>query len=63
MGYWWYCVRLWFRGLPEKIAWWLAYQLPRRVAILAFVRVYAVLGKCGPDYDQAYRRFEAGEGR
>lgn len=63
LGYRWFCVRLWCREWPEKVAWWLAWRLPRKVALLAFVRVYAVLGECGPDYERAHKRWEAGEGR
>ena len=63
MGYCWFRVRLWWRGLPDKVTWWAAWHLPRRVALMAFVRVYAVLGECGADYEQAYRRWERGEGR
>lgn len=43
----------------EKFLWWVAWKLPKRVALFAFVRVYAVLGYCGPDYDAAYKAFEA----
>lgn len=63
LGYRWLCLELWFRERPEKIAWWITWRLPRRIALLAFVRVYAVLGTCGDDYAQAYRRWEQGEGR
>jgi len=62
MRYFWFGVRLWFRERPEKIAWWLAYRLPRKVALLAFVRVYATLGECGKDYELAYRNWGAGQG-
>ena len=41
MGYLWFRIRLWFRERPEKIAWWVACHLPRKVAYLAFIRVYA----------------------
>ncbi len=65
LGYRWYCVRLWFRERPEKIAWWLALKLPRQVALLAFVRVCSATGD-GPDsitYESAYRAWEQGAGR
>ena len=63
MGYYWFRIRLWCRTRPEKIAWWLAWKLPRRVALYAFVRVYGVLGECGPDYEPVYTRFVRGEGK
>ncbi len=47
----------------ERLPWLVAWALPRKVALLAFVRVYAVLGECGDDYEQAYRRWEKGEGK
>lgn len=63
LGYRWWTLKVWLRELPDRVTWWLAWKLPRRLALLAFVRVYAVLGSCGEDYEQAYRRWEAGEGR
>ena len=47
----------------DRLAWWLAWHIPRRVALYAFVRVYAVLGTCGNDYSDAYQRWEVGEGQ
>jgi hypothetical protein len=61
--YYWYDVRLWWFGLPDRIAWRCAWLLPRRVALFAFVRVYAVLDSFTDDYDRAYRAFESGKGR
>lgn len=63
IGYRWFCVRLWLRELPERIAWRAAWLMPRKVALLCFVRVYAVLGYYGPDYEAAYKAFEGGEGK
>jgi hypothetical protein len=57
LGYRWFCVCIWWRGLPDRIAWWLAWRLPRRVAL--FVRVYAALGECGPDYARVYEAWES----
>ena len=53
-------VRWWF---SETLPWWIAWRLPRKVALLAFVRVYGVLGECGPDYKAAYDAWEQGRGR
>ncbi len=65
LGYWWFCVRLWFRERPDKIAWWLAWRLPRKVALLAFVRVCGASGETPSNitYDSAYRAWEQGDGR
>jgi hypothetical protein len=30
----------------------------RKVALFAFIRVYAVLGTCGPEYAAAYKEWE-----
>ena len=59
MGYAWFCCRLWFRELPEKFAWWFAYKLPRKVAYLAFIRVYAASGDApGPEFARACDKWE-----
>jgi hypothetical protein len=65
LGYFWFCIRLWFRERPEKIAWWLAYKLPRKVALMAFVRVCAGTGENPDDitYAKSYKAWEAGAGR
>lgn len=50
---------------PERLAWWLAWRLPRKVALLAFVRVAAASGK-GPDeltFDGMCKHWERGEGK
>ncbi len=50
---WWY----WFtqEGLPMAIAW----RLPHRVALWAFIRVYAADGSApGPDYARVYDAWE-----
>ncbi len=48
--------------VEETLPWWIAYRLPRRVALFALVRVYAVLGTCGPDYRAVYERWVSGDG-
>ena len=58
-GYRWFCLRVWWRGLPDRVTWWLAWKLPRKVALYAFVRVYGAWGECGPDYDHVYRAWES----
>ena len=49
--------------LTDRLPWALAWFLPRKVALYAFVRVYSTLGTCGDDYTQAYARWARGEGR
>lgn len=63
MGYLWFRVRVWYRETRTALQWKLAYALPRAVALLAFVRVYAVLGECDENYALAYNAFAAGKGR
>lgn len=65
MGDRWYCVKLWFRELPEKVAWKAAWLLPRKVALLAFVRVCSASGDAPGNitYESAYRAWESGRGR
>lgn len=65
LGYRWFCVRLWFWELPNRLAWRLAWLLPRKVALLAFVRVCAATGEGPSDvtYESAYKAWEAGAGR
>jgi hypothetical protein len=56
--WWWVGMRVryfWRESLP----WAIAMRLPRRVALFAFVRVYAVIGECGPDYKRVYDAWES----
>lgn len=54
-GIWW----RWYWG--ERLAFRLAWWLPRRVALWAFIRVYAADGLApGPEYDRVCRAWEAG---
>jgi len=47
-------------GFPMFIAW----SLPRRVALWTFIRVYAADGgNPGPDYERVYKAWEAGAGK
>lgn len=43
--------------------WFIAWHLPRKVALFAFVRVYSVLGDCGPEYDLVCKMWEHKERR
>lgn len=65
LRYRWYCVRLWIRERPERMAWWLAFHLPRRVALFAFVRVSAAGGRSPDDctYEHCYDDWTKGAGR
>jgi len=63
VGYQWFRLRVWWHGLPNRIAWRCAWLLPRQVALFAFVRVYSTLGDIGPDYEPVYKAWERGEGR
>ena len=68
----WYSARLFLRhSLPHRVAWAIAWRLPRRVVNLAAVRVWsaATTGEwSGEDatrvtLDEALRRWEKGAGR
>lgn len=56
---WWH----WFsdQGFPMFVAW----SLPRRIALWAFIRVMAATGQAPDDitYESAYKAWEAGAGR
>jgi len=43
------------KRLKYRLSWWLAYILPARVALYAFVRVHSLIGE-GPAYDGEYLR-------
>ena len=65
IGYQWFKVRIWCRGLPDRLSWRLAWLVPRKVALYCFVRV---CGATGDDpgnitYDSAYRAYDAGAGK
>jgi hypothetical protein len=50
---WWY----WFS--TEGFPFFVARNLPHRVALWTFIRVYANTGECGPDYARVYDVWEA----
>lgn len=59
------------RRAPEKISWWVAWHMPRRVALFVLVRLASAassdtFGNQSPDqltYPQIYKRWERGYGR
>lgn len=55
-----YPIARWWRDWPMRIAWW----LPRRVALWAFIRVYVADGSApGPEYIRAYDFWDKGSRR
>lgn len=66
-GLWWRGEWYWRVGrhltveaLQRKVAW----LLPRKIALWAFIRVYGCTGDGpGPDYERCYKAWEAGAGR
>jgi hypothetical protein len=56
--YWWRlrCIRhyYWHEWLPWKIAW----ALPPKIALYAFVRVFSIKEPAGPDYEFIYKMWE-----
>jgi hypothetical protein len=44
----------------ETLPWMIAMRLPRKIALLAFVRVYAATGECGPEYARICHAWERG---
>ena len=55
----------WWHWVKESVPMWLAFRLPRKVALWAFIRVTAATGE-NPDlvtYRSAYDAWEAGAGR
>ena len=61
---WWlfrYRCSRWREDLPMRLAW----MLPRKVALWAFIRVMAATGDNPADitYDSAYKAWEAGAGK
>lgn len=42
----------------------IAWALPRRIALWTFIRVYAADGEApGPEYSRVYKAWERGEGK
>lgn len=55
---WWWPARLRYH-LKETLPWKIALWLPRKVALMAFVRVYGVIGRCDPNYEEIYNEWES----
>lgn len=51
----------WF--LMEKLPWFIAWKIPRKVALFCFIRVYATLGTVSYDYKNAYDNWSKGIGK
>jgi len=47
----------------NSLPWFIAWIMPRKIALYCFVRVYSILGTCGDDYSNAYKLWEQGVGR
>jgi len=60
-----YYIRHWVLSRPDKLAWWLAWKLPRRVALFAFVRVCGATGNSPSQitYASAYDAWVQGAGK
>ena len=65
MGYYWWSFKLWVRELSSRAAWKLAWLLPRKVALFAFVRVSsaAILAPDESTYEVCYKAWERGAGK
>lgn len=68
IGYRWWRMRCWVAHQPDRFAWWLAWRVPRRVALYAFVRVFgATITELSWDtngiYKQCYDGWERGAGK
>ncbi len=60
-----FALHLWLHDVLDRLSWWLAYRIPRDVALLVFVRVYTAGNReaPGPEYERAYKAFAQGDGR
>lgn len=47
----------------ESLPWFIAWKIPRKVALFAFVRVYSTLDSFSSDYERAYHNWDSGRGR
>lgn len=53
--YWWY----WFKD--EGFPMWVAWRIPKRIALWTFIRVYGASGiSPGEEYKKAYNNWESG---
>ena len=52
--------RGWWHWVCQQTPMWIAWKLPRKVALWAFIRVYAKDGSApGPEYERAYKAWES----
>lgn len=49
--------------ITETLPWFIAWNIPRKVALFCFVRVYSAIGDLGEDYETAYKNWESGIGK
>jgi len=54
-GYQWFKLKLKLYYEPihwwhEKLPWWIALRIPPKIALFTYIRVYGILGECGPEY-------------
>lgn len=68
---WWLVLDAWYRA-PDKLVWWLAWHLPRRVALMTLVRVAGAATTVGTTDEQTtlidaysvmYKHWENGVGK
>jgi len=58
-GYYWWRIRCHVAYFPERVAWWLTERMPPKIALYCFIRVYGILGECGPEFDYICKAWEA----
>jgi hypothetical protein len=52
----------WWAWICESFPMWIAWYLPRRIALWAFIRVYAFANyNTGPEYDRICKAWESGK--
>jgi hypothetical protein len=57
-GYRWFLIRHKVAYVRREWPWWLAMRLPRRVALMAFIRVYGVIGRCDDNFGEICDEWE-----
>lgn len=64
IGYWRFSFRCWRHETAERLRWKIAYAIPRKLALIVFVRVFSATAE-GPDasYEDVYKGWENGAGR
>ena len=56
-------LRLFIYKFKDRLFWYIAYLIPRKIALICFVRVYSTLGSFSEDYELAYDAWESGKGK